>query len=73
MPAIFTLCVMAFLIEGKKYLPKGLPSGSEVLIVTAASTAASHYLTYAELGGNVVGAIPAAATKLVPDLFWAGT
>ena len=40
--------------------------------MTAASTAASHYLTYAELGGNVVGAIPAAATKLVPDLFWAG-
>uniref|UniRef100_A0A7R9UFT4 SLC26A/SulP transporter domain-containing protein n=1 Tax=Pinguiococcus pyrenoidosus TaxID=172671 RepID=A0A7R9UFT4_9STRA len=45
------------LMKGKEYIPKALPKGSEVLIVTGVFTAVSGYLGYSEYG-NVVGEIP---------------
>eukprot|EP00636_Phaeomonas_parva_P008723 CAMPEP_0118874974 /NCGR_PEP_ID=MMETSP1163-20130328/16216_1 /TAXON_ID=124430 /ORGANISM="Phaeomonas parva, Strain CCMP2877" /LENGTH=440 /DNA_ID=CAMNT_0006810425 /DNA_START=44 /DNA_END=1366 /DNA_ORIENTATION=+ len=45
------------LMKGKEYLPKGLPKGSEVLMVTALFTAVSAHFGYSEYG-NVVGEIP---------------
>lgn len=48
------------LMRAKKYMPKWLPKGSEVLIVTAVSTLVSGYCGYSEYG-NVVGAVPTSA------------
>jgi MFS superfamily sulfate permease-like transporter len=59
-PTIMFVLGTAFIMEGKTYLPRFLPPGTEVILVTAAATAS----------GGVVGEIPA----LDPDagIFFGG-
>lgn len=53
---VFTFLAVLFLKKGKAYLPKFLPKGFEVILVTVVSTAVSSYIGYT---GKVVGQIPA--------------
>jgi MFS superfamily sulfate permease-like transporter len=54
-PTILFVGGTLFVIEGKKYLPKFLPPGSEVILVTLVATLYSMYFDYP---GSVVGEIP---------------
>ncbi|GAX22581.1 hypothetical protein FisN_14Hh211 [Fistulifera solaris] len=54
-PAAMFVFGTAFVMKGPTYLPKALPPGSEVIIVTALATAYSVYTSYE---GAVVGEIP---------------
>ena len=58
---ICTMCVM----NGKKYLPKSLPPGIDVILVTAAATVFSVYTNYE---GAVIGEIPVSksSSSLIP-------
>lgn len=54
-PAVLFLSCTLFVMKAKKYLPKWMPPGSEVVIATAAATVFSVYSGYE---GGVVGEIP---------------
>jgi MFS superfamily sulfate permease-like transporter len=54
-PTILFVGGTLFVIKGKKYLPKFLPPGSEVILVTLVATLYSMYFDYP---GSVVGEIP---------------
>lgn len=55
-PTILFLVGTVFVMKGKSFLPKSLPPGTEVIIVTAAATLFSMNTDYP---GAVVGEIPA--------------
>jgi len=55
-PTIMFVAGTYWVMNGKNYLPKSLPPGSEVIIATAAATLFSHYTDYS---GGIVGEIPA--------------
>jgi MFS superfamily sulfate permease-like transporter len=54
-PAVLFVGGTLFIMEGKKYLPKFLPPGTEVIIVTLVATVYSMYFDYP---GSIVGEIP---------------
>jgi MFS superfamily sulfate permease-like transporter len=55
-PTIMFVIGTWFVMNGKKILPKFLPPGTEVILVTAAGTLFSVYFDYS---GGIVGEIPA--------------
>lgn len=63
--AIFFSCTI-FVLKAKRYLPKWMPPGSEVLIATAAATAFSVFYGYE---GGVVGEIPSVGSDSGLSLF----
>ena len=54
-PTVIFVVGTWFVMEGKKFLPKTFPPGTEVILATAAATLYSVYLDYP---GDVVGEIP---------------
>ena len=52
---LFAVCTF-IVMQGKNYLPKALPPGTEVIIATAVATLFSIYCDYS---GDIVGEIPA--------------
>ena len=54
-PTVMFVLGTAFVMQGKQYLPKFLPPGTEVILLTAAATLYSIRTNYA---GGVVGEIP---------------
>lgn len=54
-PSVLFLACTIFVMRGKSMLPKGLPPGTEVIIVTIAATIFSINSNYE---GGVVGAVP---------------
>jgi len=54
-PTIMFVTGTVWVINGKNYLPKALPPGSEVIIATAVATLFSYYTNYS---GGIVGEIP---------------
>lgn len=54
-PVMLFVLGTAFVMNGKKFLPKFLPSGTEVIIATAAATLYSMHFDYE---GGIVGEIP---------------
>jgi MFS superfamily sulfate permease-like transporter len=55
-PTIIFVVGTVWVMNGKNYLPKSLPPGSEVIIATALATLFSSYTAYT---GGIVGEIPA--------------
>ena len=54
-PALIFVVCTTFVMQAPKFLPKSLPTGTEVIIATAAATLYSIHANYT---GNVVGEIP---------------
>jgi len=63
--ALFIACTL-FVMKAKRFLPKWMPPGSEVLIATAAATAFSVFHGYE---GGVVGEIPSVGSDSGLSLF----
>lgn len=64
--AIIFLACTTFVMQAKKFMPKSMPPGAEVVIATAAATAYSVYSGYS---GGVVGEIPAMDSSAGMSLF----
>ena len=55
-PSVLFFACTVFVMQGKNYLPKAFPPGTEVIIATAGATLFSMYADYS---GEIVGEIPA--------------